>query len=253
MTTKEVATKPKQEIAPAADYEQFAGAGFEHQTGDDYTIPFIHVLQALSPQLETNDALRAGMLVNTVTGETWSGKTGIAFVPATTRHQWIEWRPRAEGGGFIAAHSVDSEVVRRCKAEQAFGDYTTPEGNELSETFYVYGVAVDDAGAATEAVLAFTSSKIKRYKAWMTKAKMVRLTLPDGRQIPAPLFAHRYRLTTITEKNSKGTFSNWDIHFDGANAAEARLSPDDPLFQRAADVKQMLDTGAARADYERQE
>lgn len=35
----------------AHDYGVDAGAGFENQTSEDYAIPFIGVLQALSPQV----------------------------------------------------------------------------------------------------------------------------------------------------------------------------------------------------------
>lgn len=249
---KEVAKKADTAMAEYGAYEEYAGAGFENQTSDDYAIPFIHILQAMSPQLEENDDLKQGMIINTVTGEAYNGKDGIAFVPATTHHLYVAWKPRDEGGGFMGTHQPDSELVRNCVATQPFGEYTTPEGNELSETFYVYGMAVDDDGSASEAVIAFTSSKIKKYKGWMTKAKTVKIPLPDGRQIPAPLFAHRYRLTTVTEKNNKGTFANWQIAFDGENAQAARLAPDDELFQAAVNVKKLLEAGQARADYDRQ-
>jgi hypothetical protein len=100
------------------------------------------------------------------------------------------------------------------------------------------------------AVIGFASSKIKKYKAWMTKAKTIQIQLPDGRRIPAPLFSHRYRLKTVVEKNPKGSFSNWDITFDGENALAARLLPSDPLFQQAVAIKGLLDSGKARAAHE---
>lgn len=254
MAKNEVATKNQNTaMAEYGAYEDYAGAGFENQTSDDYSIPFLHILQALSPQLEDNDTLRQGMILNTVTGEVWDGKKGIAFVPATTQHVYVEWKPRDMGGGFVAIHEVGSELVRTCVDEQPFGTYVTPDGNELIETFYVYGIAVDDEGNASEAVIAFNSTKIKKYKGWMTKAKTIQIPLPDGRRIPAPLFAHRYRLKTVSEKNNKGQYYNWDsVAFDGANAMEARLLPNDPLFQAAVNIKELIEKGAARAAYESQ-
>lgn len=240
-------------VAAAADYEAYAGAGFENQTSDDYAIPFIQILQALSPQIQENDSLRQGMIVNTVTGESFDGKAGIAFVPATTQHTYVEWKPRDAGGGFVGVHQPNSELVRHCVANQEFGAFSTPEGNDLIETFYVYGVVLPPDGSASEAVLAFSSTKIKKYKGWMTKAKTIQIQLPDGRRFPAPLFAHRYRLKTVLEKNKHGQFYNWDlIQFDGANAMEARLPPSDPVFQMAVNVKEMIEQGTARAAYETQ-
>lgn len=250
---QELATHQDQLPAELGAYADFAGGGFENQTSEDYTIPFINILQALSPQLQENDDLKQGMLFNTVTGEAFPGKEGLAFIPATTSHEFVEFKPRETGGGFVGRHDVDSEVVKHAKDSSVeFGKYATPEGNELAETFNVYGIAVLPDGCTQQAVIAFSSSKIKKYKAWMTKAKTIQIMLPNGRRISAPLFAHRYRLKTATEKNSKGTFSNFDISFDGENAAAARLLPSDPLFQEALAIKDLLDSGKARAAYESQ-
>lgn len=254
-TTTDVAVKEQNTaMAEYGAYSDYAGAGFENQTSDDYSIPFLQILQALSPQLQENDSLRQGMILNTVTGEVWDGKKGIAFVPATTQHVYVEWKPRDAGGGFVGIHEVNSDLVNHAKAASSeYGKYNTPDGNELIETFYVYGIALDDDGNASEAVLAFSSTKIKKYKGWMTKAKTIQIPLPDGRRIPAPLFAHRYRLKTVSEKNNKGQFFNWDaITFDGENAQQARLLPDDPLFQSAVNIKSMIEQGKARAAYESQ-
>jgi len=253
--TTDVAVKEQNTaMAEYGAYADYAGAGFENQTSDDYSIPFLQILQALSPQLQENDSLRQGMILNTVTGEVWDGKKGIAFVPATTQHVYVEWKPRNAGGGFVGIHEVNSDLVNHAKAASAeYGKYSTPDGNELIETFYVYGIALDDDGNASEAVLAFSSTKIKKYKGWMTKAKTIQIPLPDGRRIPAPLFAHRYRLKTVSDKNNKGQFFNWDaIAFDGENAQQARLLPDDPLFQSAVNTKSMIEQGKARAAYESQ-
>lgn len=253
--TTDVAVKDQNTaMAEYGAYADYAGAGFENQTSDDYSIPFLQILQALSPQLQENDSLRQGMILNTVTGEVWDGKKGIAFVPATTQHVYVEWKPRDAGGGFVGIREVNSDLVNHAKAASSeYGKYSTPDGNELIETFYVYGIALDDDGNASEAVLAFSSTKIKKYKGWMTKAKTIQIPLPDGRRIPAPLFAHRYRLKTVSEKNNKGQFFNWDaIAFDGENAQQARLLPDDPLFQSAVNIKSMIEQGKARAAYESQ-
>jgi len=239
-------------VANYGAYEGLAGQGFENQTSDDYTIPFLQILQALSPQLEDNDDLKVGMILNSVTGEVTAGKDGVAFIPATTHHQYVEWKPRSAGGGFVAVHEPGDEMVKNCIANQDFGVYKTPDGNDLIETFYVYGISIDGDGSPSQAVLSFSGTKIKKYKAWMTKAKTIQIVLEGGRRIPAPLFAHRYRLRTVGEKNNKGSFANWDIGFDGENAMAARLAPDDEMVMSAIAIRELLDSGKARAAYESQ-
>ncbi len=250
MPTNEVAKAASKEIATAG-YEGFEGAGFENQSAEDYTVPFIQILQALSPQVEEGDQ-KSGEILNTVTGEIVTGKEGVVFIPATTKHEFVEWVPRKKGGGFVGTHEPNSPMVMDCRANQDFGVYATPADNDLLETFYVYGIVVDSSGDAEQAVIAFTSTKIKKYRIWMTKAKTIQLQLPDGRRIVAPLFSHKYRLTSVQEKNSEGTYYNWAITFDGANAQEARLAPDDPMFLAAVAIKELIDTGSAHAAYEAQ-
>ena len=163
--TPAIADEQNTALVAADDYSAYAGSGFENQSSDDYSIPFITILQALSPQLEDNPDLRQGMIINTVTNEAVDGKKGIAFIPATTQHVYVEFKPREQGGGFVGVHNPTSQVVINAKnASQSFGKYATPAGNELIETFYVYGIVVGDDGSNSQAVLAFTSTKIKKYK-----------------------------------------------------------------------------------------
>lgn len=240
------------EILDYGAYSDYADSGFENQGADDYSLPFMRILQALSPELETNDSLRPGMILNTVTGETFDGKKGISFIPASTKHEFVEWVPRDVGGGFVAAHSPTSELVTRVTGGgRAAGALKTPAGNDLIETFYVYGVVLTAEGSAVPAVISFESSKIKKYKGWMTKARSIQIQVSNNppRRVVAPLFSHVYRLTTVVEKNKKGSFHNWEIGFDGDSAAACRLPTNHELFQAALKVRSMLDSGEAKVDY----
>ncbi len=241
-------------LAELAAYAEFSGSGFENQTSEDYSIPFVTILQALSPQLlpeAGNDHLKQGMIFNTVTGDYYKGGDGIAFIPATTQHEFIEFKPRDQGGGFVGRHAIDSEMVAHAKdASTEFGKYKTPDGNDLIETFAVYGIAIGADGMPVTCVVAFSGSKIKKYKGWMTKAKTCQIPLPDLRRIPAPLWAHRYRLKVVPEKNNKGSFFNWAIEFDATNAAGARLLPNDSLAVEARDLIALVNTGKAKPAYE---
>ena len=237
---------------PAVDYGDFAGAGFEDHSKDDYALPFFGVLQALSPQIENMDEAKPGMIINTVTEELFSGNEGIRFIPCHTQHVYVEWTPRDQGGGLVAVHELNSDAVTWAKENCKFGEYKSPDGNDLVETFYVYGIMLRDDGTAEQGVLAFSSTKIKKYKQWMTKARTVQVKNGQGRRVTPPLFAHVYRLTTEKQKNNKGEFYNWNITWDGSSASDCRLSPEDPLFEEAAGLAGMVKSGAAKADHESQ-
>jgi len=254
MAAPKAAVSDETAVSELAAYEQFAGAGFENQTSDDMSIPFLTILQGLSPQLQDNVALRQGMIFNTVTGDFVEGKEGTSFVPVLTQHVYVEWKPRTAGGGFVGIREITDASVVKAKAEsKEYGKYKTMDGNELIETFYVYGLDLGAKGeGCAQAVLAFTSSQIKKYKAWMTKARTIQIVLPDGRRIPAPLFAHKYRLLTVGEKNQKGSWFSWNVIFDAADAAAARILPSNPLFKSALALKKAIEDGKAKAQHESQ-
>lgn len=246
-----VPTPEETALATAADFAEYAGAGLEGITADEISIPFVSILQALSPQLEANTALRAGMLINTITGDSFDGKTGIEFIPATRQHFFVEWKPRKEGGGFVAQHDPGSKVVADAKAASTeFGKYKTPAGNDLIETFYVYGIGITPSGERFQAALAFKSTQIKKYKSWMTRAMSVQIQVSPDRRIAAPLFAHRYSLKTVSDKNPKGTFHNWEIAFAAENAPASRLSPKSEDFLAAVAIRDAIASGKARAAVE---
>lgn len=235
------------------DYGDLAGAGFQNQTQEDIGIPFLGILQGLSPQMETVEGAKLGKLINTITNDLYDGKTGVGFVPAVTQHVYVEWVPRDNGGGFVGLHELDSEVVTKARAEGGrFGKITLPNGNELLETFYVYGLLVRPDGAVEQSVIAFTSTKIKAYRGWMAKARLVQIVVPGKKPQNPPLFAHRFRLTTVKEKNKEGEYYNFSVAWDGADALAARLAPSDPLFQEAYQMMKSVSSGSTKAAHDKQ-
>jgi hypothetical protein len=250
MAKKELAVvEQSQALVSTAGYENFEGGGFENQTQQDTSVPFLAILQGLSPILKTREDLRQGMIYNTVTGEAVKGSDGVAFIPATTQHLFMEWAPRKEGGGFVAQHALDSEIVKKAISTQPFGKYTNGK-NDLIDTFYVFGVVVGDAGELSPVTISFKGTGIKKYRAWMTKAGGVQIKLEDGRRIKAPLFSHRYRMKTVAEKNNQGEFFNWDITWDATEAQYCRLPTTDGGFLAAVALSKAINEGRAKANVE---
>jgi hypothetical protein len=214
----------------ATSYGEYAGAGFDNQTSEDMSIPFLGVLQALSPELQPGaqkiKGAEVGNLINTVTKELFDGeKNGVVFQPADTNHVFVEWKPRNQGGGFVAVHQLDSEIVASAKAKaEKFGKYKTDAGNDLIETFYIAGLLHRSADLAEQVenapepmIVAFTSTKIKAYKQIMTRLRTFK-----GKP---PLFAHRLLIKTWTETNAEGTFANFTITPAVNNDVAASLIP----------------------------
>lgn len=245
------------DLNSAKGYLADAGAGFEDTTAADYALPMLGILQKMSPQVdEDQDAhipgAKAGMVFNTVTQEMYDGERGILFIPVHREHKFVEWVPREIGGGLVEVHAPDSPVVLKAKADSGsdFGKLSLGD-NQLAETFYVYGLRVDEDGNTDQAVIPFASTQIRTYKAWMTKARGIKLRDPEtNRPFPAPMFAHVYRLTTHLQENKKGKWHGWRVAFNGANAAEARLPLGSPLYDEAKALRDLVTRGLTKINIE---
>lgn len=233
------------------------GAGFEDMTRDDFIPPFMSILQKNSPQVEEEngaylEGAKAGMIFNSVSNELHDGKTGIVFIPVHREHTYIEWIPRDQGGGFVAVFDPSSAEVQEAKAASTeFGKLKINDDNDLAETQTVYGLLVDEDGNYQHAVISFSSTQLKQYKKWMTMALSIQLQTENGQRVPAPLFAHRYRLKSRFQENKKGTWQGWEIGFDGKNAREARIEQDHYLYHEAKKFRQMVMAGTVKADMSR--
>lgn len=245
-TTAVAKADEKTKDLATVDYGEYSNAGFENTSQDDFAIPFLDILQGQSPEVESLDAAKPGMFHNTVTDDLFDGKEGISVVVVGTAHEYVEWRPRNAGGGIVGRHDVNAEVVVEARRHaESFNDLKTRDGNELVETFYAHLILNLPEGPVP-AVLSNSSTRIKPYKAMMTKANMIMVPTPDGRKVKPPLFAHKFRLTTDKRKNNDGEWHTYVVAFDSPDksAVGARLAPDDPLFQAAVEFHEVIKAGA---------
>lgn len=244
------------------DYGDDAGAGMEDVGKDEYLIPFFRILQALSPQCKPPaqggvEGARPGMIINTATGELFPGEPGILFIPVHRDHNYVQYTPRDAGGGFIGIKPVDDELVLSLRGEQGnFGKLQVSDGTELTETFYLYGIAVPDDGMEQRGMVAFASSSIKKYKSFVTRVMGITYRInrgnesnPNWQQITPPLWAHRWILGTQYEKNKKGEFYNWRLTLAEEPPIKSRLRLNDPLYVQGREFYELIKGGRMRADY----
>ena len=252
--SKEVAVK-KDAGLPAENYDwgDYSGRGFEDTTSADLIVPFINVLQALSPQVEENkpEGSRAGMLYNTVTDELAEGDKGMIVIPVKREFAYVEWVPRKMGGGFVGLHAPDSDVVKEAKELARKEGPEFKEGlnvgdNDLIETYYLYLLILDEAGEAVRgfAVLSCSSTKIARFKKLWTG-----LVTQKGKP---PVWSHRAVIKTTKEVGAEGPYFNIDFTpFGGDSWPASRFHPEQQpeLLPAILEFEEMLQNGLARADF----
>ena len=110
---KAVAKKQNTEMQTYEGMDASDGGGFENADSDSFSVPFIKVLQKLSPVVDEDhedhiDGAKAGMFYNTVTNELFPD--GLTVIPCHYARVFIEWVPRESGGGIVNVFEPDAGV-----------------------------------------------------------------------------------------------------------------------------------------------
>jgi hypothetical protein len=235
-----------------ADAQEFR----ETMTREDMAIPFIQVLQQLSPQCVEGDPAyienaKAGMFFNTVTNEVFDGKgDGIQLVSIAYKASYIEWVPRNAGGGFVNEYDVaEGASIRTARNDngldiiQSGSPLGTP-GNQLSYTHTHYVFMVRPDGTYEPALLTMTSTQVKHSK--KLNFQIANLKLP-GSAVPAPRFFGLWRGQTEMNKNDQGIWYTWKFSRIGSILDLGELGA--AIYAAAKDFARSVAAGETKADY----
>lgn len=223
----------------AVDFSQDAGAGFEHVSSKDVSIPFMAILQDGSPEVKEREAkyipgARPGLLMNTVTKAIFDVRKEaketrpLVVVPCGFQKLYVEWKPRP-AGGYVQAHPTE-EILAQTKKNDKNKD-VLPNGNIIETTAYhsvlVFpelvvlrdknGVAIGVEGPAVgfAAVIAMASTQLKQSRKWVTLMSNFKVTLPNGSPGVAPMYSRYYGLSTVVEAKDGNSWYGWNVELVG--------------------------------------
>lgn len=142
--------------------EDFMGAGFEGVDSESFAIPFLQILQKMSPVCDPDDSryiegAKAGNFLNTVTGQIFDGKKGVVLIPCAFKRSFIRWGGRESSeSGFKGEMTVEAfEAIKEDPTQvvQVGGRYYAPdekgEVNEKQSDYFAdtrshYVIVVDE-------------------------------------------------------------------------------------------------------------
>ena len=193
-----------------------SGGGLEEVTSDDIQIPFLRVLQALSPQIKKSDpayikGAEQGGIFNTVTKKFWSGDDGVLVIPVHFQKKLLEFVPRSEGGGFVG--ELDPKNLPKVVKEDN-GMEMLENGNELVRTAQHYVKIVHDDGNLENAIVDMKKTQLKKSREWVSIMGMFKYPKEAGQNLVGKTmdsWYNMFRLTTVEESNDKGSRYTWKI------------------------------------------
>jgi hypothetical protein len=203
---------------------KYAGAGQEDFSADDFALPFLYLLQDLSPQVKARDpkyieGAKAGDFLHSVTQGVIDGEEGFRCVPISHRKVYNEWVPRNEGGGFVASHATKDEAFRNRVGS-----------NDIVDTANWFLLIELGEGNWQPVVMSCTSSKLKESRSFASRISMRKMQTADG---------------PLTVPIRHGDFFN--IRFE-----EAGMVEDADLATKGANLREMFMGGKLGLDFNKQ-
>lgn len=241
------------------DASDFGGnAGFEGADKESFAIPFLQLLQKMSPKVDEDHAeyiegAKAGMLYNNVTGQLYDGKEGILVVPCAYSRMFIQWGGREGEPGFKAQYTVEEFAALakdETKAKQLDGRWYVPNedgsikekvNDRFEDTRCHYVIVIDKNGEYGSAIMSLASSQIKSSKKLMTSLQQKKVKFGD-KMVTPPTFANLVRVKTSGRSNEQGSWSGLDFELEG-------MVTDKGIYAAGKDFYKTIVSGEAKADF----
>jgi hypothetical protein len=199
----------------------------------DTAIPYISILQTSSPQVnpskaEYKESAKAGQLFNTVTQETFDT---LEAIPVFYHLKYVEWKPREQGGGFIASHDADSGIIGQTKRDPMTNKFVLPNGNHIVQTAYHYVLMITGDGYQN-AVISMSSSQLKKSRRWNSLMLSQKIKGPSGMFTP-PTYAFTYKISSVSESNDRGSWFGFSIE-KGEQVSDPIIYGESKAFAQSA-------------------
>lgn len=208
--TKEIAKKPETGLLPFSVEDMAADAQLGGKTTiADVGIPFLYILQGLSPQVQPGrpkyiEGAQASMLYVTVYEKVLPGlKDGINLVPCFYERLMVEWVDRDAGGGIVGSYEPGDPIEQQTTPDdrgipRLIGKGPKGKENILQETAYWYCLAHLD-GNWKQLVIPMKSTHLKVSKKW--NSQLATTYIPGSEQV-APRWLHVYNFRSLPEEKN---------------------------------------------------
>lgn len=204
-----------------------AARGTEGVGMEDLVIPRLELVQSLSPCLEEGtgafiDGAKPGMLYNNVTRELYGRM--VSVIPVSFKKEYIVWKDRKKGGGFVGAFSTADEADAVMASQEVPGDHRV---NDTANQFCL--LIHPETGDLIEIVVSMAVTKLKVSRQWNT---LIRINGGDS-------FARVYELGSFLDENKAGEkYHNFTIKNVGY-VSELQ-------YKRAEELYEVVSSGAAK-------
>ena len=245
-------------MANGIDLSEDAGQGFENTDKDSFAIPFLRILQGLSPQCNKANAeyikgAEQGNLFNTVTKEVLDVESEpIQIIVCHYDRKFTEWAPNR--GGYRGEHNPSASILQ--KAVEKTNDegkriLVLPNGNSIQDTRYHFSLVLKEDGSTTPVLICMSSSGIKKSKRLLTELNAIKLRNGEGKLFTPPLFLTLVSVKTVAESNDEGDWFNWELNIE--RQLDITDESDAELYMQAKAFRDSIAKGNVKVQHEDEE
>lgn len=180
---------------------------------DDFSIPYITILQSLSPELSKSKAeyiegAKEGLFLNKGTRDLCPDARVIV---CKYERRYPVFKPKR--GGFVRMET-QQYFQEQCAWNADSSSFRTPDGMDIAETRCFYVLSEGSDGSWTPAVISLTGSQAKKAKQWCAAIDNAKMEV-EGNLHKAPIYYHIWSLSSRTESNDNGEWFGYVIEKDG--------------------------------------
>lgn len=207
-----MATKKKEELDFDKLSEEMDNAGFEEMGLDTMAIPFIRIIQELSPQMrknkpEYNPDAEEGMFVNTVSGRLYTSP--IKVIIGKFQRTFLEWGTTR--GKLMGVHTPESVELRDDLMRNEKNQLVDPAtGHTFQDCYSYYVLNVEDMEEGI-CIISCVSTNIKAAK--KLNRNLMHTMLPNSSKRALPYFMV-WEVSTTDESNDEGEWKGISFKFD---------------------------------------
>jgi len=215
--TKEIALEQSGALAPmpfsVEELVEDAGLGGKINLSD-IAVPYLYVLQTNSPQVNPDHAkyvaeAKPGMIYLSNLEKVFDGRNiGMHIVPCYYERLVTEWLPRNAGGGLVASHDPEADILKTARTVESEGKsiQVLPNGHQIIETAYHYWLAQDpESKVWYQTIAPFKSTALKASRRMNSTLSTTMIPNTDKR---APRWLYKWKLTSIKEQKDDYVWSS---------------------------------------------
>ena len=194
---------------------------YDNMGRSDVAVPFLKILQALSPQCTVGSSdydpdARPGMISHSITKAILG--TSVRVTPVAYKRSYLEWVPRKQGGGFRGEFEAATHepIFNRLRSPET-GKAILENGNELIETLTFFAL-LHNADGVEPIIISMSISQAGAARTW----NQIQQTYapPGAPKRPYKRYIANYLLSTDMKRKDQNTWFVWKVSGATANTPE---------------------------------